>query len=86
MITPSPFVPLLDRIELTLAKHGRLAVRPGWAASFNVDREGFTARVMVVLKKSRRRPFQIHESGATAEEAAEKLIASLDTWAHIIAS
>ncbi len=47
-----------------------------------VSRDGWTARISV--KGSNKKPHEISNTGATPEEAANKLIAGLDIWAQVL--
>jgi len=75
--------PLFAAIEAAVDAHPRLRrSEHNNEASMTVSRDGWTARISV--KGSNKKPHEISNTGATPEEAANKLIAGLDIWAQVL--
>ena len=82
------FEPLFAMIEKAVDAHPKLDRLLNKAmpetATIKVSRYGFSAEITVKLNGSRKRPSEIMGAGDTAEEAAQKLVESLDYWAEAI--
>lgn len=79
------FEPLFQKVEAAIDAHPKLERVTLGEPGFNVDRGGWTVKIRVHLKGSRRKPTDINGSGDTPEEAVEKLVETLDIWAQAIA-
>lgn len=79
------FEPLFQKVEAAVDEHPKLERVTLGEPGFNVDRGGWTVKIRVHLKGSRKKATDIHGAGDTPEAAVEKLIGSLDIWAQAIA-
>ncbi len=77
--------PLFKQVEAAIDAHPKLERVTLGEPSFNVDRDGWTVKIRVHLKGSRKKPTDIHGAGEAPEAAVEKLIGSLDIWAQALA-
>jgi hypothetical protein len=92
------FDDLFTRLEAAIDAHPLLArvglggkiVTPDTPVShihepvMSVRRVGYTVRVLVKLKGSRKKPSEITGTGETAEAAIDHLITGLDYWAQAL--
>jgi hypothetical protein len=79
------FEPLFKKVEDAIDAHPKLSRVTLGEPSFNVDRGGWSVKIRVALKGSRKKPTEVHGEGETPEEAVEKLVNGLDIWAKAIA-
>ena len=78
------FEPLFQKVEAAIDAHPQL-LRVAVDPQFTVDRGGWSIKIRVKFKGSRRNAVEIHDEGETPEAAVERLVAGLDIWAKAIA-
>ena len=79
------FEPLFQKVEAAIDAHPNLTRVTLGEPEFQVDRSGWSVRIRVALKGSRKKPSEIHAEGASPSEAVETLVTHLDIWAKAIA-
>lgn len=86
---PAEIEALFLQVENAIDCHPRLSRVIGSGPihgqpTLKVNRHGYRIEIPVKLIGSRKKSSVIHETGATAEEATNNLIKSLDYWAGAI--